>query len=111
MKNIFKLKKKYYITSAEEIKKGDWFLSKEGIVHNNFWGNFGDKKIILTDNKDLIADGLQAIDDEFLVWLVKNPSCERVEVVKGKMQLNDDGQEYGFPDMSLYKIIIPQKRT
>ena len=25
------------------------------------------------------------------------------------MKLNDDGQEYGFPDMSLYKIIIPNE--
>ena len=25
------------------------------------------------------------------------------------MKLNDDGEEYGFPDMSLYKIIIPKE--
>jgi cellulose synthase/poly-beta-1,6-N-acetylglucosamine synthase-like glycosyltransferase len=62
----------------------------------------------LTTDYDLIAEGVQAIDDEFLWWFSENPSCERAEVVKGKMQLNDDGQEYGFPDMSLYKIIIPQ---
>jgi hypothetical protein len=30
-------------------------------------------------------------------------------VKKGKMKLNDDGEEYGFPDMSLYKIIIPKE--
>jgi hypothetical protein len=32
------------------------------------------KKIILTTDTDLIADGVQAIDDEFLEWFVKNPS-------------------------------------
>ena len=42
-------------------------------------------------------------------WFVKNPSCEEVETAKGKMKLNDDNQEYGFPDMSLYKIIIPKE--
>jgi hypothetical protein len=75
-----------YITSDEEIKEGDWcivgngvdklntqFTSKEEI--NTIW-----KKIILTTDQDLIKDGVQAIDDEFLEWFVKNPSCEFVEV-------------------------------
>jgi hypothetical protein len=37
-------------------------------------------KIILTTDQDLIKDGVQAIDDTFLEWFVKNPSCEEVEV-------------------------------
>jgi hypothetical protein len=49
------------------------------------------KKIILTTDQDLIKDGVQAIDDEFLEWFVKNPSCEEVEIKKGKMRLNCDG--------------------
>ena len=69
-----------YITSDEEIKEGDCFLSKEEIVHNNWGWNFGDKKIILTTDQDLIKDGVQAINDEFLEWFVKNPSCDKVEV-------------------------------
>jgi hypothetical protein len=109
-----------YITSNEEIKEGDWVIKisslyKGGGIAQKYSfidAQFEDiifKKIILTTDPDLIADGVQAIPNEFLEWFVKNPSCERVEVVKGKMQLNDDGQEYGFPDMSLYKIIIPQE--
>ena len=35
--------------------------------------------IILTTDQDLIADGIQSIDDEFLEWFVKNPSCEYVD--------------------------------
>jgi hypothetical protein len=105
-----------YITSEEEIGEGDWYLiefnglkitqcnSVEELI--SIEGRDDCKKIILTTDPDLI--GVQPIDNEFLEWFVKNPSCERAEVVKGKMQLNDDGQEYGFPDMSLYKIIIPQ---
>ena len=73
-----------YITSDEEIKKGDWFLEKAGRQYPIQWNgieklNFHCKKIILTDNKDLIKDGVQAIDDEFLEWFVKNPTCEEVK--------------------------------
>jgi hypothetical protein len=45
------------------------------------------KKIILTTDQDLIKDGVQAIDDEFLEWFVKNPSCEFVEVDKEEDEL------------------------
>jgi hypothetical protein len=48
----------------------------------------------------LIKDGVQAIDDEFLEWFVKNPSCEEVEVVK-----TAPIRPFG----SLYKIIIPKE--
>lgn len=37
-------------------------------------------KIILTTDQDLI--GVQAIDDEFLEWFLKNPNCEEVRVEK-----------------------------
>jgi hypothetical protein len=105
-----------YITSDDEIKMDDWYLDDTNSVRQaiteceSYWTHRKKyQKIILTTDPELIANGVQAIDDEFLEWFVKNPSCERVEVVKGKMQLNDDGQEYGFPDMSLYKIILPQE--
>jgi hypothetical protein len=87
-----------YITSDEKIKEGDWVISKEGDIHNNFGWNYGDKKIILTTDQDLIKDGVQAIDDEFLEWFVKNPSCEFVEIVKCR----------GYLHLS-YMIIIPQE--
>ncbi len=38
------------------------------------------EKIILTTDPSLIADGVQAIDDTFLEWFVKNPNCEYVRV-------------------------------
>jgi hypothetical protein len=72
------------------------------------------KKIILTTDTDLIADGVQAIDDEFLQWFVKNPSCEEVEVesnyrVKsGTIQEHNEGKAgYEYYD---YKIIIPKEK-
>jgi len=44
------------------------------------------KKIILTTDQDLIADGIQDINDDFLEWFVKNPSCEEVEVTYGLLE-------------------------
>ena len=94
-----KHKKNIYITSDEEIKEGDWYISiLENEVYKatketqnimsvaNLIGTTSYKKthfkIILTTDQDLIKDGIQAIDDDFLEWFVKNPSCESVEVEK-----------------------------
>jgi hypothetical protein len=76
-----------YITNDEEIKIDDWCIDKHNFVYkqetDKIFSEFtGSKKIILTTDIDLIKDGVQAIDDEFLEWFVKNPSCEFVEVKK-----------------------------
>ena len=72
-----------YITSDEEIKEGDWFLTDDKRVEKcapDWRAREWHKKIILTTDQELIADGVQAIDDEFLEWFVKNPSCEEIEI-------------------------------
>ena len=72
-----------YITNDEDAEKGDWCIPNKGIIlNNNMLVCFRDKKIILTTDQDLIKDGVQAIDDKFLEWFVKNPSCEEVETKK-----------------------------
>ena len=110
-----------YITSNEEIKEGDWFIhSSHGITNiykaksvvkesiittddNGCWIQYC-QKIILTDNKSLIKDGVQTIDDDFLEWFVKNPSCEWVELEVDLSKHNGQFQtKYG------YKIIIPSE--
>jgi hypothetical protein len=95
-----------YITSDEEIKIGDREIIDNECRKLKFTKDetrIG-KKVILTDNKDLIKDGIQAIDDEFLEWFVKHPTCESVEVVNDEyVDLEKD--EY----VDLYKIIIPQE--
>jgi hypothetical protein len=98
-----------YITSDEEIKEGDWVEDNHNIYqikdknHLLTVLNFGDaKKIILTTDQDLIKDGVQAIDDEFLEWFVKNPSCEKVEVQKWSSLA-----ECGYS----YHITIPKEET
>jgi len=103
--------KHIYITSDEEIKPSDYYLWKENeiIKANDIEISFHHtvvfdcKKIILTTDQDLIKDGVQAIDDEFLEWFVKNPSCEEVEVNKMRY-----GYLSGFAHAG-YKIIIPKK--
>jgi hypothetical protein len=107
-----------YITSEEQIKKDDWVFVEGQLTPQKARGVLpnGDiecangidyvsrktKKIILTTDQDLIADGVQAIDDEFLEWFVKNPNCEFVEV--------DKPISRGIPLLG-YKIIIPQKES
>ena len=72
-----------YITSDEEIKFDEYYLGEDSNIYCLVSGvNSNGKKIILTTDQDLIKDGVQAIDDEFLEWFVKNPNCEEVEVTK-----------------------------
>jgi hypothetical protein len=85
----------------------------------------GCKKIILTTDPDLIKDGVQELDDEFLKWFIKNPSCESVEVINdllikedGITELMNDKYYQKFPEelpncvfINNYKIIIPQEET
>lgn len=65
------------------------------------------RKVILTTDQDLINDGVQDIDDEFLEWYVKNPNCDSIEVKKEKIVLGEvSGTTY--TDFK-YKIIFPKE--
>ena len=94
-----------YITSDEEIKEGDAVIHDFGMgyeleIHcdsDNLKSNTR-SKIILTTDKDLIADGVQAIDDEFLEWVINNPNHESVKV---RPKMNHPRSVFG------YEIIIP----
>jgi hypothetical protein len=125
-----------YITSDEEIKEGDWCYYENGdlkgihkVVNGQRPKTMFLKKIILTTDQDLIKYGVQAIDDEFLKWFVKNPSCEFVEI-KLQHQYHTSKEYYidadyvdctkeqynsikseipTCPLRILYKIIIPQE--
>jgi hypothetical protein len=101
-----------YITSDEEINqqtkpclcintiKNTWdadLIYYQGSMPLYHYKGF--KKIILTTDQDLIKYGIQAIDDTFLEWFVKNPSCEKVEIRDYKLHFGS----------TIYKIIIPQE--
>ena len=126
-----------YITNDEEIKEGDYVINNldkligKSIRELNS-GEIKDReysKIILTTDQDLIKDGVQSIDDEFLEWFEKNPSCKEVEV-KTQHQYHSSKEFYidadyvncseeqyesikeeipTCPLRILYKIIIPKK--
>ena len=109
-----------YITSDEEIKEGDWVAFtnlKKWVPFEYLSGDLigSEKKIILTTDQDLIKDGVQAIDDEFLEWFVKNPSCESVAVKQELgVCLNCEWNYDSCPNTEEclkdnYKIIIPQE--
>ena len=110
-----------YITSDEEIKEGDWYITPNNTVLKALGKmliNVEDyKKIILTTNQELIQDGVQAIDDEFLEWFVKNPSCEYVKVIDKMRIFNTDelrerhrkGLPHLYSEKIAYKIIIPKE--
>jgi hypothetical protein len=92
-----------YITSDEEIKVGDWVITPTNDIIQ--WAKVfqpDGKKIILTTDGDLINDGVQPIDDEFLEWFVKNPNSEKVEIENGW------GLEIDI-ETPYYKIIIPKE--
>jgi hypothetical protein len=105
-----------YITSDEKIKEGGWhfnlalnLVEKTTSFHNGLLC----EKIILTTDPQLIANGIQEIDETFLGWFVKNPSCESIvvesyyRVKSGTIQEHKDGiAGYEYYE---YKIIIPQE--
>jgi hypothetical protein len=110
---ILKPNRHIYITSEEEIKEGDWFMSdynsfpmhnikelseREGILGWKQEDLKNNLKIILTTDQDLIKDGVQAISNEFLEWFVKNPSCEEIEI----------SHHVGYTQ-TLYFIVIPKE--
>jgi hypothetical protein len=91
--NIHVLQENIYITSDEKLPYNSTIFHTGAFYHRDFGGdvhiinkdthypnpNFC-SRIILTTDKSLFKYGVQAIDDEFLEWFVKNLSCERVEV-------------------------------
>ena len=113
-----------YITSDEEIKEGDWVYHKllksifkidlKEVSQEYIEERKNILKVILTTDQDLIKDSVQAIDDEFLEWFVKNPSCEEVEIGEGTRYEdewidNEDGGEIYQHQYCCYKIIIPKE--
>jgi hypothetical protein len=106
-----------YITNSEDLILGGYhFNSKYGdepqktvqrdIDSRKYWEEdaYYISKIILTTDPELINDGVQAIDDEFLEWFVKNPSCEEVEIIN-----TFDYIKKGYVSHSGYKIQITKE--
>ena len=111
MKNLYKIQDELYIVSDKE--KSSYCIKECPMAGlnidrcdcqiftacSNKVGN-----IILTTNKLLIKDGVQAINDEFLEWFVKNPSCNMVEISLEETQYGSGIYEY-----VIYKREIPKE--
>ena len=103
-----------YITSDEDINENDYIITKDGrLVEVSYLLSKdlqGASKIILTTDQDLIKDGVQSIDDEFLEWFVKNQSCEEVEVNLIKDSEDHPEIKGGYrEEWEYYEIIIPKE--
>lgn len=106
MKNLYKIEDELYIISnTENVDENCWIITDGKLVQVSYLlsdevakGN----KVILTTNKLLINDGIQAIPDEFLEWFVKNHTCKFVEV---KQLLSNNGNAFFG-----YKIITPKEK-
>jgi hypothetical protein len=125
-----------YITNSEEIKDGEYGICLN-LVRQGFKSHQsvfkmdseqrqamkelgGQKKaevlkVILSTDDTLIKDGVQAIDNTFLEWFVKNPSCESVETIYDLFNLMGrrvDPMNLGQNHSQCvwkYKIIIPKE--
>ena len=125
--NRFELPLSIYITSDEVPKLDEWGINlannvlfkDKGFTPDEYTKN-NCRKIILTTDQDLIKDGVQSIDDEFLEWFIKNPNCEEVIVenyhgintsiaevntISGDGSLNWQGKS----DLRDYRIKIPKE--
>ena len=113
MKNLYKIEDELYIISDNEnINENDYIITKDDrLVQVSYLLSKdleGASKVILTTNNLLIKDGVQSIDDDFLEWFVKNPSCEFVMTIPDVIGLRDVFQPTG---KDLYKIIIPKEES
>jgi hypothetical protein len=106
----WKHKRHIYITSNEDPKNKDYYWDENKLKVKRYFESresfpslLHRFKVILTTDPELIADGVQAIDDEFIQWFVKNPSCEWVEVGYGWIRLTETDNEG-------YWVSIPDKQ-
>lgn len=132
--------KNIYITSNEEPKLDQWGIRLKNSVIFKCKGFASteetrkyDKKIILTTDQDLIKDGVQAIEDDFLEWFINNPTWDKIGVEEEVLKLvynpnylehTPEGDGIYFTskheklqreetlikdDIAYYTIIIPEK--
>lgn len=111
-----------YITSNEPPKDGDVCMVAENHLNtlNILFTSTEEitaqwKKIILTTDQELIADGVQAIDNEFLEWFVKNSSCDVVEVETYFKKIGVETDANGYREMDIlakhYRLSIPKEES
>ena len=115
MKNLYKIQDELYVVSNNvDISENCWIITNCKLVQVSYL--LSDEvakgfKVILTTNKLLIKDGVQKIDDEFLEWFVKNPSCEEVEVDTRPKVSSHFEKGFVIDNPNYMKIIIPKEEA
>jgi hypothetical protein len=112
MKNIFRIENKIYIISEELLNKSCWIIHDGKLMFLKDSDQPQKKylKIIFTNNKCLINEGVQCINFQTLQWINENPSCEYLKII----ELYDYVYVGGFLMTETkvgYEIIFPKDRT
>lgn len=94
-----------YITDGIEVMKATpKLVDAQGLVDRRNW-----RKIVLTNDLELIKDGIQEIEDLFLVWFVKNPTFDEIEIGKTNKLIDNYADEEKEKWEVKYHIYIPKK--
>jgi len=107
-----------YITDGlEVIKATPKLVDAQGLVDRRGW-----KKIVMTNDLELIGEGIQQIGEKFFEWLVLNPYCKEVEVRHLLKSIFDPKTNQKYPTVQHnhfdltkmickynYELIIPKK--
>ena len=103
-----------YITNNETIRGGDYYFDGVDFVHRKsihnsalVEGNKDARKVVLTNDKQLIKDGVQEISEEVLKQFVISP-VDYVEVRRVRKEYVDDQDAYGY-DVDYYLVSFSQK--
>lgn len=101
-----------YITNDEKFKKDEWItdgievmkayskvVEAQGLVNRRDW-----KKVVLTNDTTLIADGVQQVNSSFLSFYAEN-TPDYVEVRRVRKEYVDDQDAYGY-DVDYYSLIF-----
>ncbi len=84
-----------YITNNEIITDGDYYYNErlndvfKAIRKSGYNTVDNEYKIILTTDNELINDGVQKVNDEFIKWFTLNPGCDKIDTNYGKFNLTD----------------------
>ena len=109
---VLKPNQNIYITSNKDIKDNDYIITKDGrLIQVSFLLSKdveGATKVVLTTDEDLIKNGVQFILNEFLVWFIKNQSCEYVKIKNSVLKIPNRYDD-DYRAIPYLKLIIPKE--
>lgn len=90
----------YLTDGIEVIQATPKLVEAQGLVDRRKW-----KKIIITNDPELIENGVEKVTHSFLNWLSENQSCESIEI-KLEWHESKHNTNVGY---TTYKIITPKE--